>query len=132
MIPRSGWVPQTTWALLLLAAALLTIFMTAMARAGASRVSSQCFVHHHPRPPLKPLASLARRHLTMAHDGGGGARAGTAQAAHGPGYDLLRKLGNPRWIAAPMVQQSDLAFRTLVRRYGTLLVGDCISLLNPG
>jgi len=36
----------------------------------------------------------------------------------GVGYDLLRKLGNPRWIAAPMVQQSDLAFRTLVRRYG--------------
>eukprot|EP00624_Nannochloropsis_granulata_P006388 evm.model.NODE_47479_length_8916_cov_22.181696.1 len=38
-------------------------------------------------------------------------------ARDGVGYELLGRLGNPRWIAAPMVQQSDLAFRTLVRRY---------------
>lgn len=51
-------------------------------------------------------------------DAAGSSSAASAGTKGGVGYDLLRKLGNPRWIAAPMVQQSDLAFRTLVRRYG--------------
>lgn len=53
--------------------------------------------------PLRPPASRLRR-LSMVRNE--------------VGYELLKRLGNPRWIAAPMVQQSDLAFRTLVRRYG--------------
>jgi tRNA-dihydrouridine synthase 1 len=33
-------------------------------------------------------------------------------------FAFFRKLGNPRKVVAPMVDQSDLAFRTLTRRYG--------------
>ena len=34
------------------------------------------------------------------------------------GYDFYRSLGSPRHICAPMVEQSDLPFRMLTRRYG--------------
>jgi len=34
---------------------------------------------------------------------------------------LYERLGSPKFVAAPMVQQSDLAFRLLCRKYGTTL-----------
>jgi hypothetical protein len=35
------------------------------------------------------------------------------------GYEFYRSIGSPRHVLAPMVEQSELPFRTLVRRYGT-------------
>lgn len=37
------------------------------------------------------------------------------------GWDLYRKLGSPRYVVAPMVEQSELAFRMQTRRYGAEL-----------
>lgn len=37
------------------------------------------------------------------------------------GYDFWRSIGSPKLVAAPMVDQSELAFRMLCRRYGTEL-----------
>ena len=34
-------------------------------------------------------------------------------------WDFWRSLGSPRWVAAPMVDQSELAFRMLCRELGT-------------
>ena len=30
-------------------------------------------------------------------------------------YDLYNRIGRPRWVVAPMVDQSDLAYRMLTR-----------------
>jgi tRNA-dihydrouridine synthase 1 len=36
-------------------------------------------------------------------------------------WELWRAIGSPRWVCAPMVDGSELAFRELVRRYGVQL-----------
>lgn len=37
------------------------------------------------------------------------------------GWEYFRRIGSPRFVCAPMVNQSELAFRLLCRRYGTTL-----------
>ena len=37
------------------------------------------------------------------------------------GYEFYRSIGSPKYICAPMVEQSDLAFRILVKKYGCQL-----------
>merc|ERR1719454_1557547 len=34
------------------------------------------------------------------------------------GFEFFRSIGSPKHVCAPMVDQSELAFRMLVRRYG--------------
>jgi tRNA-dihydrouridine synthase 1 len=36
-------------------------------------------------------------------------------------WDFFRSIGSPRHICAPMVDQSELAFRMLTRKYGATL-----------
>jgi tRNA-dihydrouridine synthase 1 len=37
------------------------------------------------------------------------------------GYDFYRSIGSPKYLCAPMVDQSELSFRLLTRRYGCQL-----------
>lgn len=37
------------------------------------------------------------------------------------GFELYKKIGEPKFVCAPMVDQSELAFRMLCRKYGTTL-----------
>ncbi len=42
--------------------------------------------------------------------------------ASSSGYDFYRSIGSPKKIIAPMVDQSELSFRMLTRKYGADLV----------
>merc|ERR1719420_322267 len=37
------------------------------------------------------------------------------------GFEFFRSIGSPKFVCAPMVDQSELAFRMLTRRYGVEL-----------
>mmetsp|Transcript_32990 Transcript_32990/g.44691 ORF Transcript_32990/g.44691 Transcript_32990/m.44691 type:complete len:304 (+) Transcript_32990:49-960(+) len=67
---------------------------------------------HHARALIRtstshPHPRCFRRHL-----------AARADAQPTDGSPFLERLGHPKFVAAPMVGQSDLAFRLLVRRHG--------------
>ena len=46
---------------------------------------------------------------------------GPAAGGHAVGWDFWAKIGSPKYVAAPMVDQSELPFRLLCRQLGTQL-----------
>lgn len=50
------------------------------------------------------------------------------------GYEFYKSIGSPRFICAPMVNQSELAFRLLVKKYNCQLAFSPMynsKMLNP-
>ncbi len=82
------------------------------------------------RPPMWGLFARLRGYVAAsangaaAPDAGGGKRGGlsTEQEEHSRrAWEHWRALGAPKYVCAPMVDGSELAFRALVRRYGVEL-----------
>ena len=68
--------------------------------------------------PAKPRAAAAMAAEAPAVDTAHAAAPAPADGAEHPGWAFFRAMGSPAYHVAPMVDQSELAFRMLCRRYG--------------
>ena len=66
--------------------------------------------------PYSTGAPLVHMSALPAGSGGGGS---TRSSLHG--WDFWRSINSPRFVTAPMVDQSELAFRSLTRKLGAEL-----------